>query len=144
MNVRRRLLQLILALYVCAMLGAAAMVVGPALNDARIMRDPGRGLATVTGVSWLRTAVEYQDEQGRYHSPPDGLLYPTGLGEGQRVWVTYAKTDPDLVKVEGRGWTLALLPAASVAAVSTLVAGGASLAVGRGRMFVRQNKVTVA
>ena len=124
-NWRRRLLQLVLVLYACAMLGAVAMVAGPALNDARIMATPGRGMATVTQVGLLRTSVEYQDEQGRYHSPRYGLLYPTGLGEGQRVWVTYAKTDPELVKVEGRGWNLALIPALSVALVSTGAAVGA-------------------
>lgn len=124
-NWRRRLLQLVLVLYACAMLGAVAMVAGPALNDARIMAAPGRGMATVTEVGFLRTSVEYQDEQGRYHSPRYGLLYPTGLGEGQRVWVTYATTDPELVKVEGRRWTLALMPALSVALVSTVVGIGA-------------------
>lgn len=123
-NWRRRVLQLILALYACAMLGTVAMVAGPALNDARIMSAPGRGMATVTQVEPLRTSVEYQDEQGRYHSPRYGLLYPSGLGEGQRVWVTYSTADPELVKVEGRRWTLAILPALSVAVVATLVAAG--------------------
>ena len=141
MNWRRRLLQLVMALYACALLGSVAMVAGPALNDAHIMRDPGRGMATVTGVSWLRTSAEYQDEQGRYHSPRYGLLYPTGLGEGQRVWVTYSTSDPDLVKVEGRGWTLAVLPALSVWAVSTLVAGAGWLAISL--YFARKNKVTL-
>lgn len=79
-NWRRRLLQLVIALYACAMLGVVAMIAGPALNDARIMDSPGRGMATVTEVGALRTSVEYQDEQGRYHSPRYGLLYPSGLG----------------------------------------------------------------
>ncbi|SDS53316.1 DUF3592 domain-containing protein [Corynebacterium timonense] len=133
MNVRRRLLQLVLALYACALLGSVAMVIGPAINDVLIARDPGRGLATVTGVNWLRTSAEYQDEEGRYHSPRYGLLYPTGLGEGQRVWVTYSTSRPDLVKVEGRAWTLSIVPALSVAAVSTLIAGAAWWAVGARR-----------
>ncbi|MHA2788018.1 DUF3592 domain-containing protein [Corynebacterium sp. S7] len=120
--VRRRLRQLILVLYAAAMIGAVGMVVGPALNDATIMSDPGRGMATVTGVTPIRTAVDYQDEEGRYHSPPTGLLYPTGLGQGQQVWVTYAKSNPELVKVEGRKWTLSIIPALSVAVVSTLLA----------------------
>ena len=30
--------------------------------------------------------------------------------------------DPDLVKVEGRKWTLAIIPAASVGVVATLIA----------------------
>ncbi|WP_156229329.1 DUF3592 domain-containing protein [Corynebacterium comes] len=108
--------------YAVAMLGSVAMVVGPALNDRSINAEPGRALATVTGTDWLRTTVEYRDEDGIYHSPPTGLLYPTGLGEGQRVWVAYAKSDPDLVKVEGRQWTLAIIPALSVAFLATVLA----------------------
>lgn len=126
---QRRAKQLVLGLYLAAMLGAIAIVGGAAINDARIMADPGRGIATVTGVSPVRTSIEYQDAEGRHFSPPTGLLYPSGLGEGQQVWVTYAKSDPNLVKVEGRGWALALKPAVSVAVVASLVAVAAWLAV---------------
>ncbi|GAB3944794.1 DUF3592 domain-containing protein [Corynebacterium tapiri] len=122
-TVRRRLRQLVLALAACALLGCVSMVGGAAINDSTIHRNPGRALATVTGQSWLRTSVSYQDETGVYHSPPAGLLYPVGLGEGQNVWVTYAKTNPEIVKVEGRGWSLAIIPALSVAVVSLLIAG---------------------
>lgn len=122
MQIHRRLTQLVIALYACAMLGCVAMVVGPYLNDQRIEEHPGRALARVTSVTKFRTTVDYQDESGIFHSPRPGLLYPSGLGEGQRVWVEYAKSNPEIVKVEGRSWTLSLLPAGSVAAVSTLIA----------------------
>ena len=89
-RVRHRLQQLVLVLYAAAMLGVVAMVAGPMINDATIHADPGRGRATVTNVNPVRTSVEYQDEEGRRYSPQVGLLYPTGLGEGQQVWVTYA------------------------------------------------------
>ena len=131
MRWRRRAHQVVLALYAFAVLGSAAMVGGPALNDARIHANPGRGTATVTEAGRMRTFVEYQTEDGQLVSPPRGLLYPTGLGEGQQVWVTYAKSDPDLVKVEGRGWALALKPALSVWVVSTLVAAAGWFAVER-------------
>lgn len=121
-GVGRRGQQLVLMLYAVAMLGSVAMVGGPAINDHTINSDPGRALATVTGTAWLRTTVEYRDENGIYHSPPTGLLYPTGLGEGQRVWVAYARTEPELVKVEGREWTLSIIPALSVALLATLIA----------------------
>jgi hypothetical protein len=130
-RIGRRGRQLVLMLYAVAMLGSVSMVLGPLMNDAAINSDPGRALATVTGTDWLRTAVEYRDEAGIYHSPPTGLLYPTGLGEGQRVWVTYAKSDPDLVKVEGREWTLSVIPALSVTLLSTLVAALLWWAVGK-------------
>lgn len=131
MRWRRRAHQVVLALYAFATLGSVAMVAGPALNDARIQANPGRGTAIVTEAGRMRTFVEYQTEDGQLVSPPRGLLYPTGLGEGQQVWVTYDKTDPDLVKVEGRGWALAFTPALSTWAVATLIAAGAWFAVGR-------------
>lgn len=121
-RLRRRLHQLILGLAACGMVGCAAMVGGPAINDYKIASDPGRALARVTEVSDTRTTVEFQDEEGLYRAPPAGLLYPTGLGAGQRVWVSYAKTDPNLVKVEGRAWTLTVIPALSTAAVVLFVA----------------------
>lgn len=106
------------------------MVIGPFLNDRTIAADPGRALAQVTDVGSFRTTVDFQDENGIFHSPATGLLYPTGLGEGQRVWVNYARTSPDLVKVEGREWTLSIIPALSVGAVATVIAGLLWLAVG--------------
>jgi len=121
----------VLLLWAAVMLGAVALVAGPFLNDRAIDEDPGRALATVTGVSRVRTTVDFRDEQGIYHAPSTGLLYPTGLGEGQRVWVTYAKSDPDLVKVEGREWTLSIIPALSVALVTTVIAAVLWWAVGR-------------
>lgn len=121
-QVRRRLRQVVLILAAAALIGAAAMIGGAAINDAKIASNPGRSLATVTGVGALRTTVEYQDQNGRYQSPPQGLLYPSGLGPGQQVWVTYARDEPDLVKVEGREWTLSIIPALSVALISLLIA----------------------
>lgn len=121
--VRRRVRQLLLVLYVAALVGIAGMVIGPFLNDRTIAANPGRALATVTDVGTLRTFVDFQDSEGIYHTPPTGLLYPTRLGEGQQVWVLYAKNNPDLVKVEGREWTLSIIPVLSSAAVATLIAG---------------------
>lgn len=129
-RIRRRAYQLVIALYISALLGCSAMVIGPFLNDRSIAADPGRALAQVTDVGSFRTTVDFQDENGIFHSPATGLLYPTGLGEGQRVWVNYARTSPDLVKVEGREWTLAIIPALSVGAVATVIAGLLWLAVG--------------
>lgn len=123
-RVRRRVNQLIVTLYAAALLASAAMVVGPLINDIKIAADPQRALGTITGVDWMRTAVEYQDADGIYYQPSSGLLYPTGLAPGQQVWVTFAGDNPELVKVEGREWTLSIIPAISVAVISSIIAGG--------------------
>ncbi|QMV86206.1 DUF3592 domain-containing protein [Corynebacterium hindlerae] len=120
-RIHRRVTQLVLALYLCAVVGSAALVIGPLLNDREIAQNHGRALARVTSVTSFRTTIDYQDEAGLFHAPKTGVLYPGGLGEGQRVWVEYSKRDPELVKVQGRNWTLALLPAASVFLISTAV-----------------------
>lgn len=118
---RRRLHQLVATLCLAGLLGSAAMIGGAAANDHRIESDPGRALATVTGTSLLRTTVEFRDGEGLYRAPSTGVLYPTGLAEGQQVWVQYSRADPDLVKVAGRGWTLAIIPGLSVAVLVVVV-----------------------
>lgn len=130
-RVRRRCRQLVAFVYALACLGCVAMVIGPALDDYTISRAPERALARVTNTGWLRTTVEFQDTAGLYHTPPSGVAYPSGLQEGQRVWVEYAAHDPRVVKVADRGWTLAFIPAASTWVVATLVALALWWAVGR-------------
>ncbi|AKK04713.1 hypothetical protein CMUST_01820 [Corynebacterium mustelae] len=121
-RIKRRVVQAVFVLYAVAMLGSGAMLAGAGLNDYMIDKDPGRALARVTSVTKTRAIVEFQDDQGRVHSPESGLLYPTGLGAGQRVWVTYARSNPNLVKVQGREWTLAIIPTLSTIAVINVVA----------------------
>ena len=136
---RRRIKQTILVCYAAAMLGCASLVIGPGINDYIIEADPGRALARVTSVTTTKTIVEFQDDTNTYHSPPGGLLYPTGLGPGQRVWVTYARSNPELVKVSGRKWTLAIIPALSSAAVTTLITSALWFAILGPRHFRRAN-----
>ncbi|MCS4489697.1 DUF3592 domain-containing protein [Corynebacterium sp. ES2794-CONJ1] len=119
---RRMSRRVLVLIYLAAVIGCVAMLIGPMLNDYAIGKDPGRALARVTSVSALETAIEYQDEEGVYHSPRTGLLYPSGLGVGQRVWITYARSNPELAKVEGRTWTLAIIPAFSALVVVHIIA----------------------
>ena len=97
------------------------MVGGAYLNDRTIEENPVRSLARVTSVG-MRTNVDFQDVHGTLQSP-SGLLYPTELSEGQRVWVRYNASRPELVKVDGRDWTLSLIPAGSVLFTATILAG---------------------
>ena len=52
------------------------------------------------------------------------MLYPIGLEAGQRVRVEYQKSEPRNVKVQGRGWTLAWIPALSSLVVAMVLSGG--------------------
>jgi hypothetical protein len=118
---RRRVVQLLAGLYLVASLVCASLVVNAALSDISIARDRGSAIAEVVSTGG-NTVVRYTDEQGRVQTPQRGLKYPTGLQAGQRVRVEYQRSDPDNVKVAGRGWTLALLPALSSWLVVTAVA----------------------
>lgn len=87
------------------------------VNDQRIDRDMGSATATVTEVTDRRAAVEFDAGQGVHARPVAGVFYPTGLVEGQRVQVEFRRANPDLVRVSGRSWTVAVLPALSVPVV---------------------------
>ncbi|APT83971.1 DUF3592 domain-containing protein [Corynebacterium aquilae] len=118
----RRFRQIIWGLYITSLVCALCLILGPLINDHKIASNQGRALARVIAVTDLRTTIDYQDETGQFHTPPEGVLYPGNLGPGQLVWVNYSKDNPDLVKVEGRTWRLALIPAGSVALSSTIIA----------------------
>ena len=54
--------------------------------------------------------------------PESGVFYPTGLVEGQRVQVEFRRANPDLVRVSGRSWTVAVVPALSIPLVGVPLA----------------------
>lgn len=120
-TVVRRVRQAVLGLGVLALLICAATVVTAAVDDYAIAKDHGMATAEVTDVGTLRTTVRYRDSSGHYHQPSTGLGYPMGLVEGQQVRVEYQVGRPENVKVEGRGWTLAIIPAMSAMLVVLVV-----------------------
>lgn len=122
-NVIRRIRQAILALGAIAVIICGSMVVTSAIDDARIASDKSIATAEVTSINTFRTYVRFRDERGNYHQPSVGLKYPTGLTVGQRVAVEYEGDNPENVKVQGRGWTLAFIPALSSIAVVLTVVG---------------------
>lgn len=67
--------------------------------------------------------MRFTSPDGAVHIPSLGVLYPEGLHEGDRVWVEYDRANPDLVKVAGRGFTLALLPLGIILVLTWIVAG---------------------
>lgn len=100
-----------------SLLTAVLLLLACFVNDQRIDRDMGSATATVTEVTDRRAAVEFDASSGRHVRPVTGVFYPTGLIEGQRVQVEFRRANPDLVRVSGRSWTVAVLPALSVPAV---------------------------
>lgn len=118
----RRLRQAIIFLMVCLFVTCVALVFGCWSDDRAINANRGEAIASVRAVEVLRTTVDFVDEQGQYQSPPTGLRYPVGLEEGQRVHVEYDRSNPETVRVAGRGWTLAIIPALSVLVAGFIVA----------------------
>lgn len=118
----RRMRQVILFLLICVFVVAAGLVFGAWSDDRKIEADTGHAVADVRHVGALRTAVDFLDEDGEFRSPPTGLLYPVGLEEGQRVRVEYDRAEPERVRVEGRRWTLSIVPAASIVVVALIIA----------------------
>lgn len=91
-------------------------------NDAAIDSNRGTANAEVLWVGWDRTIVRFETPDGAVHISQDGVLYPDGLTERQLVHVEYDVTDPNLVRVAGRSFTLAFLPVGTTIAITWLVA----------------------
>ena len=59
------------------------------------------------------------------YRPELGVLYPSELDTGMRIYVEYDTNNPDLVRVQDRNASLAIIPAGSIAVVGWLIAGAA-------------------
>lgn len=91
-------------------------------NDYLISSDKGSTTGEVLSAGRLRSAVMYVTPDGETHNPKVGVLYPTNLTAGERIRVEYRRSDPDLVRVEGRDVRVAIPPALSVIVVVWLLA----------------------
>lgn len=120
-----RLRRVVLVLAAGLTVLAVLLVIAAFSDDREISGHEGTAVADVLSVSARSAAISFTTSDGVTHSPALGVLYPTGLTAGQRIDVEYSRVDPNLVRVAGRGWTLALLPAGSVVLVTWLVVAGA-------------------
>jgi hypothetical protein len=111
---------------VLSVLGALILI-GAARNDAKIAANPGTSVAEVLdGSTSQRTYVRFTASDGAVLTPEKGVFYPRGLEAGQLVRVQYDRTEPELVRVEGRNWTVALVPVViGIAVIWLLCAPGA-------------------
>ena len=78
----------------------------------------GVAQAEVLSAGPRRSTIEFVTPDRVTYRPELGVLYPSELAEGMRIYVEYDRDDPDLVRVQHRNASLSLIPAASVAVVA--------------------------
>lgn len=120
---RRILPWVVLGVAAVVTLMSVVLVVAAYRNDAAIEGAKVEANAEVLSVDWARTTVRFEAPDGRVHISQDGVLYPGGLVEGQRLLVEYDANDPNLVRVAGRRANLSLLPAGTTVLIAWAVAG---------------------
>jgi hypothetical protein len=106
------------------------LVVGAWRNDNRIEANMGVAAAEVLDAGPRRSTIEFVTPDRVTYRPELGVLYPSELDTGMRIYVEYDRSDPDLVRVQGRNSSLSIIPAGSIAVVGWLVAGVALLGLG--------------
>jgi Protein of unknown function (DUF3592) len=113
------------------------LVAGAWRNDRQIERHMGVAQAEVLSAGPRRSTIEFVTPDRVTYRPELGVLYPSELAEGMRIYVEYDKNNPDLVRVQHRNASLAIIPAASVAVVAWLA--GAVLLAGLAALERRVN-----
>jgi hypothetical protein len=101
------------------------LVLGAWRNDRQIERNMGVAAAEVLSAGPRRSTIEFVTPDRITYRPELGVLYPSELDTGMRIYVEYDKNNPDLVRVQHRNAALAIIPAGSIAVVGWLVAGAA-------------------
>jgi hypothetical protein len=104
------------------------LVAGAWRNDRQIEGNRGVAEAEVLSAGPRRSTIEFVTPDRVTYRPELGVLYPSELATGMRIYVEYDRSDPNLVRVQNRNASLAVIPAGSVAVVGWLI-GGASLVV---------------
>jgi hypothetical protein len=101
------------------------LVLGAWRNDRQIERNMGVAEANVLSAGPRRSTIEFVTPDRVTYRPELGVLYPSELDTGMRIYVEYDKNNPDLVRVQDRNASLAIIPAGSIAVVGWLIAGTA-------------------
>ena len=86
-------------------------------NDLAIERNMGVAQAEVLNAGPRRSTIEFVTPERVTYRPELGVLYPSELATGMRIYVEYNKQDPNLVRVQHRNAGLAIIPAGSIAVV---------------------------
>ena len=104
-------------------LQSVLLVAGAWRNDRQIERNMGVAQAEVLSAGPRRSTIEFVTPDRVTYRPELGVLYPSELADGMRIYVEYDRNDPNLVRVQHRNAALAIIPAGSIAVVGWLVAG---------------------
>ncbi|OMC32388.1 DUF3592 domain-containing protein [Mycobacterium sp. GA-1841] len=106
-------------------LQSVLLVLGAWRNDQQIERHMGVAAAEVLSAGPRRSTIEFVTPDRVTYRPELGVLYPSELDAGMRIYVEYDKNNPDLVRVRDRNASLAIIPAGSIAVVGWLAASAA-------------------
>ena len=106
-------------------LQSVLLVFGAWRNDRQIERHMGVAEASVLSAGPRRSTIEFVTPDRVTYRPELGVLYPSELDTGMRIYVEYDRNNPDLVRVQDRNASLAIIPAGSIAVVGWLIAMGA-------------------
>ncbi|BBZ73416.1 DUF3592 domain-containing protein [Mycobacterium paraseoulense] len=100
------------------------LVAGAWRDDLAIQHNMGVAQAEVLSAGPRRSTIEFVTPERVTYRPELGVLYPSHLATGMRIYVEYNKNDPNLVRVQHRNAGLAIIPAGSIAVVCWLAATG--------------------
>ena len=103
-------------------LQSVLLVAGTYRDDLAIQHNMGVAQAEVLSAGPRRSTIEFVTPQRVTYRPELGVLYPSELATGMRIYVEYNKKDPNLVRVQHRNAGLAIIPAGSIAVVCWLAA----------------------
>ena len=106
-------------------LQSVLLVAGAWRNDRQITQHLGVAEATVLDAGQRRSTIEFVTPDRVTYRPELGVLYPSELEPGMRIYVEYDVNNPDLVRVRDRNAALAIVPAGSIAVVGWVIAGAA-------------------
>lgn len=98
------------------------LVAGAMRDDLDISHNMGVAEAEVLDAGPRRSTIEFVTPDRITYRPELGVLYPSELATGMRIYVEYDKRNPNLVRVQHRTAKLAIIPAGSIAVVGWLIA----------------------
>lgn len=102
-------------------LQSVLLVAGAWRNDRQIERHIAVAEAGVLSAGPRRSTIEFVTPDRVTYRPELGVLYPSELASGMRIYVEYDRNNPNLVRVKDRNALLAIIPAASVTVVGAAV-----------------------